>query len=104
MDDGPGAGGIDEGEPGARAAAEIEQLRLAGAADELHAMLHEALAPVHRLDRLHRVDEVRHGGAGGFLDHVEGRARHSSPALAPQAHAELALEDLLFILAARVAE
>jgi len=38
--DGARPGGIDQGQPGARAAAEVEQLGFPRAADQLHAMLH----------------------------------------------------------------
>ena len=50
VDHGAGARGIDQGETGARAAAEVEVLGFARAADQFHAVLHED--PADQIPRL----------------------------------------------------
>ena len=67
-------------------------------------MFHEDLADVDRLHRLHRLIQIIERGAGIVLDHVKGGSGHRAAVLSPQAHAELALEDVLLLVPRRITE
>ena len=59
---------------------------------------------MHALHGLHRGDEVRLGADRGVVDHVERGLRDRPALFLAQAHAELALEDVLLLVATRITE
>ena len=67
-------------------------------------MAEEDLAHVDALDGFHRGDEVGLGTDRRVVDHVEGRLRDRPTLFLAQAHAELALEDVLLLVATGITQ
>ena len=104
MNDGSRAGGINKGEAGTRTAAEIKILRFAGATDQLNGVAEENLAHMDALDGLHGGDEIFSRTHRSIINHIEGRPWDGTTLFLAQAHAELALEDVLFFIATGISQ
>src|SRR5262245_26235204 len=83
---------------GARARAELDRGVAARAVDQLDHVLHEGVADVDRVDRLHRADQLLDRADRPLLGDVELGLDDGALLLAAHLEAEVAAQDLLLLV------
>ena len=104
VDEGAGAGGLEEGDADAGGGTEFEVGVVAGAFDDIDDVFEEDIADVDGVDGFHGGDEVGFGADGVLGDEVELGFGDGAGAFFFDAEVEVAAEDFLFFGGVGVAE